>query len=210
MELKSLFERCLSIQYIHLNENSADYACEKIDNVLYIYFQWSHGKEDWKNNFSFAVKPYRGMDIKWYCHGGFLKVWKTIKDNIDKSIFDNIEKVVIVGYSHGAAIASLCHEWIWFNYPNLRENITGYGFGCPRVYWNWFWKFPKELQERWKNFHPIRNCSDIVTHLPPTLFGFRHVNKVIKIHSDWHKFPIKSHYSENYKQGIKNKIFKSI
>lgn len=202
--LYNLFSRCLSISYIHIEESSADYAYEIIDNILYIYFQGSHGDEDWKSNFDFPVTPYRDMDIKWYCHRGFLGVWKSIRDHIDKSIFkDDLEQVVVVGYSHGAALATLCHEWIWFNYPNLRDKLVGYGIGCPRVYWNWFWKFPKELRERWENFHPVRNCTDLVTHVPPILFGFRHVNKVMCIHSTEHKLPIKSHYPECYLEALR-------
>jgi hypothetical protein len=90
-----------------------------------------------------------------------------------------IKKIVIVGYSHGAAIATLCHEYVWFNRPDLRHDLQGYGFGCPRCFWGWFMN--KELKERWENFHPVRNINDIVTHVPPRIFGFRHVNKVIKI-----------------------------
>ena len=36
----------------------------------------------------------------------------------------------------------------------------------------------RELKERWNAFFPIRSNDDIVTHVPPVLFGFRHVNKV--------------------------------
>lgn len=39
----------------------------------------------------------------------------------------------------------------------------------------------KELKERWEHFHPIRNCGDIVTHVPPALFGYKHVNKIYEL-----------------------------
>lgn len=206
MELNKLFKRCTEIHYIHLEENCADFAYEIIDGVLYLYFQSSNCDHDWKNNFSFWVKPYKDMETSWYCHSGFLRVWKTIEPYI-QGVFDGFYKkevavspfdsVVIVGYSHGAAIASICHEWVWFHYPEVRDKMFGVGFGCPRVYWNWFWIFKKELRERWENFFPVQNSRDIVAHLPPVLFGFRHVNKVIKIKFDSYG-PIKSHYPENY------------
>lgn len=88
------------------------------------------------------------------------------------------KKIIVVGYSHGAAIATFCHEYVWFNRPDLREDgLEGFGFGCPRVYWG---RMKKSLKERWKHFHPIRDMNDIVTHVPPVIFGFRHVNKLIK------------------------------
>lgn len=206
MDIAQLFKRCNEIQYTHIEPNCADFATEIIDGTLYIYFQKSNCAKDWLNNFSFWVKPYKEMETSWYCHGGFLKVWKVIEPRI-KEVFDlfyqsktaitPFDSVVIVGYSHGAAIASIAHEWVWFHYPETRNRLFGIGFGCPRIYWNWFWKFGDELRQRWKNFFPVRNSKDLVTHLPPVLFGFRHVNKILKF--NFNSFgPIKSHYQENY------------
>lgn len=172
------FLKCLDAKYIN-TENNGDYAIEREGDTLFLLFQWSRGKEDWKTNFNFPVKPYSDMGVKWKCHRGFLKVWKSIKPFLVEAVHDStIKNVVVVGYSHGAAIATLAHEYVWFERPDLRDNLVGYGFGCPRCYWG---IMKKELKQRWANFHPVRNMDDIVTHLPPVLFGFRHVNKVIKL-----------------------------
>ena len=177
-KLKNYLSRCLKAQYI-TTEESGDYSIQKEGETLYLCFQWSNGKEDWKNNFDFPVKPYSDMGIKWRCHRGFLRVWKAIKPHIADAVHDmSIKKVVVIGYSHGAAIATLAHEYVWYERPDLREELKGYGFGCPRCYWG---KMKPELKERWKNFHPIRNMDDIVTHVPPSLFGFKHVNDVMEI-----------------------------
>ena len=64
------------------------------------------------------LKVVMNMKIKWRCHRGFLRVWKTIKPYIEQIDFSKAKKIVVVGYSHGAAIATLCHEYIWFNYLN--------------------------------------------------------------------------------------------
>ena len=142
------------------------------------------------------------MGTNWYCHRGFLKVWKSIEPEIEYALRDyTIENVVIAGYSHGGAIATLCHEYVWFNKPELRNKLHTYVFGSPRVYWGWFMN--REIKRRWENLHIIRNGKDIVTYLPPALFGFRHVNKVIKLNpvSQVTHSKIKCvnyHYPDNY------------
>ncbi len=195
MKLSTLFKRCINIKYTQV-ENTADYATERIGHTLYIYFQASDGKEDWKNNLDFPAKPYKRMQkTVWLAHRGFLKVWKSIEPYISKNIMNkSIKKTVIVGYSHGAAIAALCHEYVWFNRPDLRNTLEGYGFGCPRV----FWGIRSEgTNKRWENFQVVRNIDDIVTHLPPAVFGFRHVGKTLEVGERGKYSPIDAHRPEN-------------
>lgn len=210
--LLSLFRRCLKAQYTHV-ENSGDFAIEKDGSVLYLLFQWSNGKEDWRNNFDFAAKPYKDMEIEWKCHRGFLRVWKSIEPYVKDEIMNSaVKRIIVIGYSHGAAIATLAHEYIWFNRPDLRPKASGgycglmsYGFGCPRVF---FGKIPNELKERWLTFFPIRNINDIVTHVPPVLFGYRHVTKVVKIGEKGKLIRysrldcVSAHYPKNYELSL--------
>lgn len=168
------------------------YAVRKEEDKLKIFFQWTHSKLDWKNNFSFAVKPYKDMQIKWRCHRGFLKVWKSIKPYLKENILNpEVKKIEIVGYSHGAAIAQLCYEYVKFNRPDV--DVVGVGFGAPRVFWGFF---KKEIKNRFKDFIVVRNGNDIVTHVPPRLFGFRHLGKIFKI--GYKKGLFKDHYPERY------------
>ena len=179
MDLLNLYKKCLSANYTTV-ENGADYAVRQIGTRLYLFFEWSDSATDWKNNFNFPAKPYKDMGKLWFCHRGFLKVWKSIEPYVKDAIMrPTVKSVTIVGYSHGGAIAALCHEYVWFNRPDLRDKLEGYGFGAPRVFWGWY--MCKELKDRWVNFHIIRNINDIVTHMPPVIFGFRHINNVIKI-----------------------------
>ena len=210
MNLLNLYYRCLRAKYTTV-ENQGDYAIERENDTLYLFFEWSDGKEDWINNFAFPAKPYKDMGITWYCHRGFLRVWKSIEPYLEDVIMDKtIKHIVIVGYSHGAAVATLCHEYVWFNRPDLRDKLEGYGFGCPRCFWGWFIK--KELKERWANFHLVRNLNDLVTYVPPVLFGFRHINKVIKIGTKG-KFKVRksklkcvdAHRHTNYIYSLENK-----
>ena len=202
-------------------DNDGDYALQRDGDTLYLFLEWSHGKTDWKNNFDFPAKPYKDMGATWFCHRGFLKVWKSIEPHVKDAIMDEtIIKIVVVGYSHGAAIATLAHEYVWFHRPDIRDAIEGYGFGAPRCYWGFNVK--KSLKKRWENFHPVRNDNDIVAHVPPVLFGFTHVNKIVQVHGGSKKVTYKNkiksafcnfllkisgagaHYWSSYIRGIEN------
>lgn len=186
--------------------------------TLYIFFEPSDGRTDWKVNFSYWRKPYEDMKIGYRVHGGFLESWKLIREDVrakvtekDMAQEEKIEgaerrykwnKVVIVGYSHGGALAALCHEYIWFNRADLRaEGLVGISFDGPRVYAGLHIK--KALSERWRNFYVFRNHGDIVTHLPPVFFGFRHVGNKIRIGADKNPGWISAHYPENIIASLK-------
>ena len=219
MNLAELFTACLNAPYVQV-ENEGNYAIEKNGNTLYIYFEGSNGAVDWKNNFDFfpisqgnicdniicrlgilkancsmPEKPYKDMEYKWYAHRGFLRVWKSIEPYVAGAVADRrIKKIIIAGFSHGAAVAVLCHEYVWFNRPDLREKIEGYGFGCPRVFWG---IQTKEARVRWARFRVIRNIDDIVTHVPPIWLGFSHVGNMILIGGRGKYSRIDAHRPEN-------------
>lgn len=195
MKLSHLFENCLNAKYVQV-ENAVNYSVERVCSTLYIYFEWSKGCADWKNNLDFPAKPYKRMgDEIWFAHRGFLRAWKTVEGYVSDSVTDRaIKKVVTVGYSHGAALAALCHEYVWFNRPDLRDRIEGYGFGCPRVLWG---VRTKRLAQRWGRFLVIRNINDLVTHLPPAVFGFSHVGELLEIGERRKYGMIDAHRPEN-------------
>lgn len=205
-ELKELFAKILDLKdrYVHL-DNGASFYMERVGNTLYIYFEKSNGKIDWKNNFKFAAKsvvsakkPYKNMGKgeTWKAHGGFSDVWKVIEPYLQPYICDlTVDKIYIGGYSHGAALALLCYEYCKYNRPDISENIEGYGFGCPRVVWGFV---RKSVKKRFKGFLVIQNGKDIVTHLPPALFGYRHVGNKLTIGKNEGYKPIESHYPNKY------------
>lgn len=194
INLYALFAKILTAKYHHIPEETASFTYEREGNTLYIYFEWSNGATDWKNNFDFPAKPYRDMKNKWYAHRGFLKVWKVIEPYLQKEIFDlDINHIVIGGYSHGAAIALLCHEYCRYNRPEI--TVEGYGFGCPRVLWGFM---RKSVKERFEGFTVIRNGCDLVTHVPPALFGYRHTGDILEIGRNKGYTPIESHYPDKY------------
>ncbi len=201
--LADIFDVCLNANYITV-EGGGSFALEKDGERLLVLFEKSDGYEDWQNNLDFkavmhsgreVAAPYSQMNEEWYCHAGFLRVWKSILPYIKGALLDlDFREITCVGYSHGAALALLCHEYIWYNRHDLRGRIYGYGFGCPRViYGN-----VENERARWQDFYIIRNYDDIVTHLPPRLFGYRHVGKVITIGGAGRYSRVDAHRAENY------------
>ena len=136
-----------------------------------------------------------------FAHGGFLRVWESIKECISEEIQNKYyQKITVVGYSHGAALAVLCHEWIWYHHPTARKNLTGYGFGCPRVLYGCA---TPTLARRWERFYVVRNIDDAVTHLPPRIMGYCHVGNLITVGEAGRYSQIDAHRPENYQKELK-------
>lgn len=199
--LLRLFEACLDREYREV-ENGGSFATLQDGGILYIFFEKSNGEVDWRNNFGYHSVRYPRVGESWFCHEGFLRVWESILPHIRRDIYEARNGIVCVGYSHGAALALLCHEYVWYKRQGLRERSFGVGFGCPRVIWG---RVPQE-SERWRNFFVIRNLDDLVTHLPPTLFGYRHVGNLIEIGSAGRYSMIDAHREENYISSLKDAI----
>lgn len=195
MRASELFARCVTVPYTRVGE-AADFAAVREGEVLYLFFEDSDGGADWRRNLNFPTKPYRRMGrTVWLAHRGFLKVWREIEPHVAGAIADpSVRKVVTVGYSHGAAVAVLCHEYVWFYRPDLRACIEGYGFGCPRVFWG---MRTEERMRRWERFLVVRNMNDIVTHLPPAWLGYSHVGTVVEIGERGRYSPVDAHRAEN-------------
>ena len=200
--LYELFLTCLNIPYEQVGK-TANYAAFRRGDTLYIFFQGSEGINDWKNNLDFPVKPYRRMGkTVWLAHRGFLRTWKEIEPFLEKFVADkSVRKTVVAGYSHGGALAMLCHEYVWYHRPDLRESSVGYGFGAPRVFWG---LQTAQLKSRWKTFTVVRNINDLITHLPPSFLGFSHVGRLLKIGAKGKYSPIEAHYAENILAELKN------
>lgn len=197
-KLSKIFEEILNTDYTHLEEETASYWFSKKGETLTIYFEWSNGKTDWLNNFDFPAKPYRDMENKWYAHRGFLRVWKVIEPHLEAAIKDiTVETINIAGYSHGAAIALLCHEYCKFNRPDCK--VTGVGFGCPRVIWGCL---NEPVKKRFEDFMVVRNKRDIVTHVPPAIFGYRHTEELLRVDDGNPLNSVDAHRPEEYTKSL--------
>ena len=79
MRLSQLFYRCVHRAYLHA-ENAADYAVDRVGDVLYVYLECSNGIEDWKTTWIFprvrtmGRGAFRGWHIVALCASG--KAWR--------------------------------------------------------------------------------------------------------------------------------------
>ena len=193
MTLAHMFVKCLRAPYV-TSGHSADLYAEKQGSTLYLYFQCSNGAEDWLNNLDFPVRALQAADGKClFAHRGLARVVEALLPRMRKAASDGtVESAVTVGYSHGAALAVLCHGYLWRAFPPLREHLTGYGFGCPRVLWG---RIPNAGV--WESFTVIRNLNDVVTHVPPAFLGYRHVGRLLEIGEKGRYSPTDAHRPEN-------------
>lgn len=227
MNLIELFDTCNNRRdYVTVKREDGkkkyevDYKFVEEDDILYIFFEPSDGRTDWKVNFSYWRKPYADMEISYRVHGGFLESWKLIKDTIRAKVTerdyvapmceDNTyaykwHRIIIAGYSHGGALAALCHECVWYereDLRNIKDAIVGISFDGPRVFAGL--KIPAALKERWAQFYVFRNHSDIVTHLPPVIFFFRHVGNKVRIGVGENPGWISAHYPDNIRASLED------
>ncbi|MBQ8387614.1 MAG: lipase family protein [Clostridia bacterium] len=201
--LHGLFLRCMNAVYTHSGD-SADYAIERWGTRLYLFFQWSDGLRDWQNNLDFPSRAYESHGKSWRVHRGFLRVWKSVRGEIEAAVSKSVSNfettgIFCVGYSHGAAIAGLATEDMEFLF-GAHVPVCGFGFGCPRFIWG---SLPREVKDRFSRFNVIRNIPDIVTHLPPYLLGYRHGGPLVKIGKKGKYSPIAAHYPEAYLEETK-------
>lgn len=196
--LYRLFEECLHAPYRQV-ENGGSYAIKRRNSHVTVFFEDSDGALDWRNNFRFFTRPYRRMKEVWRCHRGFLSVFRAVLPYLLPIITDeSVKAFTVVGYSHGAALALLCHEYIWYHRPDRRDALMTVAFGCPRViYGN-----PPFLKERFEGFFPVKNIDDLVTHLPPALFGYRHVKAPITIGERGRYSSVDAHRPEAYRHEL--------
>jgi predicted lipase len=173
------------------------------DEVVIIFCP-SNSMADWRINFAFPKKPYKRMKKPFYVHGGFLKEWKKINDHFLKVAAAYDKPITVCGWSYGGAMATLCYEDLWFNYPQKRDIIRLVTFGSPRVIGAYNFK---KVQVRWHGAVLYANGSDIVTEVPPFFFGFRHVTKTKHIGDKKTLFgyfkPKKYHHIDGYIESLK-------
>ena len=139
-----------------------------------LFFQQTVSKSDWMLNF--ATVPYKDMAKKWSAHTGFVKLYKSVADEIaDRLAVLKPESLLVSGFSQGAALATLAHEDMGFRFPDL--DVETVVFGSPRVLW-----FPTPgIAKRWLSLTRYYTMGDPVTGLPPWAMGYAHVGQGIAI-----------------------------
>jgi len=198
-KLLELFKTCLDIPYecVGVDVNYAFKECDK-GKTLQIYFQCSNSRADWFANFFFPKKAYGLFKV----HRGFYECYYQCRNIIlDKVYSKDYEEVIIVGYSHGSALVQLALQDIVWHFPNLK--VEAYAFESPRCL-----KVPKRYRYYWDNLTRIEDNWDLVCHVPPKIFGFDDLGKLIKINGNTNLIKkhipkcIKSHYPQVVINGL--------
>jgi|WetSurMetagenome_2_1015567.scaffolds.fasta_scaffold155526_2 hypothetical protein len=190
--LKELFEEVIKGPWATIG-NDVQYKI--INNILYL--AGTNSCIDWFTNFNFPIKLYKDQPIKWYVHRGYGVTYKSTNNYLRDLVIQNNIKT-IVGYSYGAAIATLLYEDIKFNYSYF--DFKTYAFGSPRVIW--FYNKNK-IKDRWDNFYNIQISGDIVTKIPFGFFGYCHIGKIIKF-DKCKMISVINHLDPNYTKNLKD------
>ena len=213
-QLSELFKICDDPNGYQEVGRSVNYKFQEEGDCLTIYFQGSNSTWDWIRNFMFGKRPYKDMSIPYRVHRGFLAAWKEVEDIIIEKITETVDgsykwkDITVVGYSHGGALCQFAVECVWYHRADLRcGQMRGYAFEAPRIFAQW--RLPQALKERWGSRFVFRDGTDIVTHCPPILFGYRNLGTMQKIKGDYHLVDkkwlprcVKYHYQQVVYDGL--------
>lgn len=169
-----------------------------------LFLQFTTSRSDWLLNFAclpIVIKPYHDQPVPWYAHWGFAEMWQSVRDTTVPEVLgllDTRRALYIAGISQGGALAVMAHEDFVFSLgPDAMSKVQTFAFAAPRVLW-----LPRRaIRERFGQLTVIRRRGDIVTMLPPWLWGFRHVGKTVKIG----KFALpwwRRHMFEDYEKAL--------
>lgn len=176
-------------------------------DILHITFRGSDSPRDWQTNLYFRrlVIPYGNEKSKIRMHAGFIYAYKNdrVRSQLHKAAAD-ARKIIISGHSLGAALSIVCAVDLQYNFPE--KDIEVYSYGGPRVGNT---AFVRSYNKRVFKTFRIQNGNDIVTKLPPAVFGYRHSG--IKVQTGKPRLPLlvtfNSHRPENYAKSIISDFF---
>lgn len=145
-----------------------------------ITFRGSNSAKDWRTNLTFWKKtiPYGNTLSPIRVHAGFLKAYKSpaVRDVLHSLMTPEVSRVHICGHSQGGALAILCAVDLQYNFPEKEYVVMS--FGSPRVGNR---AFAKSYNKRVFQTLRVENGNDIVTKVPPALWGYRHVGVPIRV-----------------------------
>lgn len=114
--------------------------------------------------------------LQGHVHNGFMNAYKSIADDIKKSLLELKDiPVYVTGHSLGAALATVATQNLEHDhrFPRFRDMIAAcYTFGSPRVGNS---HFEREFKSP---IYRIVNTTDIVTTIPLLAMGYIHIGDV--------------------------------
>lgn len=142
------------------------------EDYFVIDFYGTDSMKDWIFNLNIVKKvmPYGNKKSRIRVHNGFIKAYRSVKDELLGRFIDSgKKKVFISGFSMGGALATLAA--VDFQY-NLDVEIKVVTTGSPRIGNH---AFAKSYNKRVPDTTRYKYGNDIVTSLPPWLFFYKHV-----------------------------------
>ncbi|GHV18616.1 hypothetical protein FACS189425_07730 [Clostridia bacterium] len=193
--------RCISFE--NCEEVGVQYYIGQKNDVLIVAFRGTDSLQDLATDLDFWAKhvPYDNPDSKIRVHSGFIKAYKSdcVRARIHKFVDNSVNTIYVTGHSYGAALALLCALDLQYNYPEKYYEVTV--FGCPRVGNR---AFVKSYNKRLIKTIRFENGNDVVTKIPPALFGFKHAG--VRIHLGFPRllgfYSFKHHSCGSYYQNL--------
>lgn len=167
---------------------------ETVGGVLYIAFQGSVSRLDWLQNIMFWKKPYKRMKKVWFAHAGFVKKWKAVEDDVLIAA-EGTDKIMVSGFSQGAAIAQLCFESIRFHFPDKKSSCLVYA--SPLVFGM---VSSRNVMDRIEDIQLIERHHDLICKMPPRWMLYRKAG-VPKMVDKW--WPVSFRFKKTH-MGYKN------
>ena len=161
------FDRC---QYFEKGDTQAFLAISS--NFLLLSFRGTQSFLDWQTNLNIRLVKFSIGKVHRGFRFGFHRVWKSLKEALVE-FNKQKRRIWVTGHSLGGALATLTADQL----SALNMDVGGlYTFGQPRVGDRNFAKqFDQKIKHRsWR----FVNNEDVVTHLPPSQIGFRHIGTV--------------------------------
>lgn len=119
---------------------------------VWLVFEESTTKRDWRNNLKFPVKLYKNQESCIRAASGWGDAWKSCNDLIMEAFIAEVNKhpdftPAVCGWSYGGAISLLAAEDFYYRTKKKPSVVT---FGAPKPLWG------KKSQEY------VRGCCSVV------------------------------------------------
>lgn len=165
------------------------------DRFIVVAVAGSDDIGDWIANIDGDLVPF-GLLSECRVHHGFAVQARLLSSSIERAV-SHLRKVhgdlttVYVGHSLGGAVAQLLAIDLWRCMP-----VSVFAFGAPRVGDRSF----VAAIERCVALTQVHNVGDIVPHLPPLGFRFRHAGRICRLSESGDIVPATL---DSYWQGLK-------
>ena len=149
------------------------------EKKIIISFTGTEGKiADWVTDIKVFKETWIEANPMGEVHNGFYGALSSVWDELYEEIINlrtNNQSIWITGHSLGGALATLAAATLQLQAPDVKVGGV-YTFGQPRIANH---KFSKNYNAVLKNvtFRCVNN-NDVVTRVPPQIFGYSHIGKI--------------------------------